>query len=201
MTHPDIDRSRPGQLPDSHDFQSWSLRPVVDDPAAGARMRKAIRLRARQALVEAAMSVREREAHNLAKIEERENGFGAVFGWTPGVAFSFSRLSPADYEIAYDGGCGTGNDHNAGLDHLTWYRENGRPEDGRPVAIVSQPYRPAFEDAKREEPGRRGGAGARNPRRRTRRGVGLVQSRSDGSSDLACRLDAPFGSIRSPGIG
>ena len=83
MTHPDIDGRRPGRSSDEHDFQNWSLRPVVDDPAVGARMRKAIRLRAREALVEAAMSVRERDAHNLAKIEERENAFGAIFGWTP----------------------------------------------------------------------------------------------------------------------
>jgi hypothetical protein len=36
-------------------------------------MRKAIRLRAREKLVEAVMSARERNAHNRAKIEEREN--------------------------------------------------------------------------------------------------------------------------------
>ena len=147
MTHPDIDRRRSGRSFDAQDFQNWSLRPVVDDPAVGARMRKAIRLRAREALVEAAMSVRERDAHNLAKMEERENAFGAIFGWTPDDdGFSLGQLSPADYELdtGYCDG-GTGADQRAGFDHQTWYRE-----DGRPVAIVSQPYRPAFEDAKRE---------------------------------------------------
>ena len=147
MTHPDIDRRRSDRSFDEHDFQNWSLRPVVDDPAAGARMRKAIRLRAGEALVEAAMSVREREAHNLAKIEERENAFGAIFGWTlVDDGFSLGQLSPADYELdtGYCGGW-TSADQRAGFDHQTWCCENGRP-----VAIVAQPYRPAFEDAKRE---------------------------------------------------
>jgi hypothetical protein len=147
MTHPDIDGRRSGRSFEEHDFHNWSLRPVVDDPAVGARMRKAIRLRAREALVEAAMSVRERDAYNLAKIEERENALGAVFGWTPDDdGFSLGQLSPADFRLdtGYCGGW-TLADHNAGFDHQTWYCENGRP-----VAIVSQPYRPAFEQAKRE---------------------------------------------------
>jgi hypothetical protein len=144
MTHPDIDGRRPGRSSDEHDLQNWSIRPVIDDPAVEARMRKAIRLRARETLVEAVMSVRERKAHNRAKTEERENALGAVFGWTPGDDFSFGWLSPADYECAGKTGW-TVKDHLAGFDHLTWYHE-----DGRPAAIVSQPYRPAFEYAKRE---------------------------------------------------
>ena len=79
------------------------------------------------------MSARERKAHNRAKIEERENALGAVFGWTPGDDFSFGRLSPADYECAGKTGW-TVKDHLAGFDHLTWYHE-----DGRPATIVSQP--------------------------------------------------------------
>jgi hypothetical protein len=144
MTHPDIDGRHPGGSSDEHAFHDWSIRPVIDDPTVAARMRKAIRLRAREALTEAVMSVRDRKAHNLAKVEEREHALGAVFGWTPGVDFSFGLLSPDDHDRAGDSGW-TANDHLAGFDHLTWYYENGRP-----VAIVSQPYRPAFEDAKQE---------------------------------------------------
>ena len=43
MTHPDIDGRRPGRSSDEHDLQNWSIRPVIDDPAVEARMRKAIR--------------------------------------------------------------------------------------------------------------------------------------------------------------
>jgi hypothetical protein len=144
MTNPDLDGPRISGRSDERIVHDWSIHPFIDDPAVKARMRKAIRYRARQALVEARMDAREREAFNRALIEEPERALGAIFGWTPGDDFRFGLLSPDDYDCAGDSGW-SGREHLAGFDHLAWYYE-----DNRPVAIVSQPYLPAFEWAKQK---------------------------------------------------
>jgi hypothetical protein len=86
-----------------------------------------------------------RAAFNLAKREERARAFGANFGWKISVAgFPLDALSPPGAAARGRSGGGQAiRDRDAGLEHYEYYRE-GR----RSVAIVGQPYAPAFEHRK-----------------------------------------------------
>ena len=93
------------------------------------------------------MDVAERKAFNRAKFDEREQAFGVIFGWTPDDAFSLYWLSPDELECDCDSG---GSAMGGGLAVLIM--SPGFLLDGRPEALVSQPYAPAFEYSKRERP-------------------------------------------------
>ena len=148
MTHPDIDGRRPGRSFDEHAFHDWSLRPVVDDPTVArphaqsdppSRPRGARRSGDERAGARSAQSGESRRARERPRRRLRlDAGRRRLFPWSPFAG----RPRPRHRRLRRLDGR---NDHRAGFDHQTWYHENGRP-----VAIVSQPYRPAFEDAKRE---------------------------------------------------
>ena len=130
---------------DTKAAHDWSLtHPLLADSTVKARMRKALRLRAGEAVVEARMDVAERKAFNRAKFDEREQAFGVIFGWTPDDAFPLYWLSPDELECDCDSG-GSARGWAGGFDHVTGFLLDGRPE-----ALVSQPYAPAFEYSKRK---------------------------------------------------
>lgn len=141
MIDPDLKGRRDpakSNAPTAHD---WS------QPSVKTRMAGAVRLRRAERQLERCMLPEARAAFNLAKQEERARALGEIFDWKISAAgFSVDALSPRD---AAARGCGGGpqaiRDRDAGFDHLEYYRE-GR----RPVAIVGQPYAPAFECGKRE---------------------------------------------------
>jgi hypothetical protein len=142
MVDSDLDKGqrRPARR-DPKTVHDWS------QPSVKTRMAEAVRLRRAERELERCMLPKARAAFNQAKRDERAGALGKIFGWKISDAgFSVDALSPRS-AAAY--GCNGGpqaiRDRNAGFDHLEYYRE-GR----RPVAIVGQPYAPAFEYWKRK---------------------------------------------------
>lgn len=156
MTDPDLETRRRPVKPDAKITHDWSLpssHPILDDPIVRARMAKAISQRQLEREQELKMRPARREKHNRAMAEQRAIDLGAIFDWRldDGPGFDLNDLTPPS-EADCSCGCGRGCDsdrgynqrfRDAGLDHLEYYRR----QDGQPV-IVSQPYRPPFEEAK-----------------------------------------------------
>jgi hypothetical protein len=142
MVNSDLDEGqRHPSRPDARTLHDWSHSTVK------TRMAEAVRLRRAERELERCMLPEARAAFNLAKQDERAGALGKIFGWKISDAgFSVDALSPRG-AAAYgrNGGAQAIRDRDAGFDHLEYYRE-GR----RPVAIVGQPYAPAFEYGKRE---------------------------------------------------
>ena len=141
MIDPDLEGPRRPAKPDARPVHDWSR------PSVRTRLEAAVRLRRAERELERDMLPETRAAYNRAKREERARAFGAIFDWKISVAgFSLDALSPRGAAARRrSGGAQAIRDRDAGLDHLEYYRE-GR----RPVAIVGQPYAPAFECGKRE---------------------------------------------------
>jgi hypothetical protein len=134
-----------------HDWSLPSAHPLIDDPAVQARLEKAIALRQAERERELRMRPAARKAFNKAMEDQRAIAFNQIFDLKPGAWFPFQALSPSGRR-ACRCGCGRGcdssptlRDRDAGLDHYDYYRRRGRP-----MAIVAQPYRAAFEYGKRE---------------------------------------------------
>jgi hypothetical protein len=151
MTDSDLDEGqrRPAR-PSARTVHDWShpaVRPLLDETIIKTRLKEAVRLRRVEREIERLMLPEARVAFNREKQEERARAFGDIFGWKISVAgFRLDVLSPLNAPAR---GCNGGDqailDREAGLDHLEYYRE-GR----RAVAIVGQPYAPAFECGKAE---------------------------------------------------
>ena len=140
MIDPDLEDGVPPARPDARP-RDWSR------PSIKMRMAEAVRLRQAEREIERDMPREARTAFNQAKREERARAFGDIFNWKISAAgFRIDALSPSD-AAARGSSCGAQatRERDAGLDHLEYYRV-GR----RPVAIVGQPYAPAFECGKRE---------------------------------------------------
>jgi hypothetical protein len=140
-------RARGAQV---HDWSHPAVHTLMDDPAVKARMQEALRLRQAERNRELGMRPSARAAFNMATAEKRAHAFGEILGWEPGDWFPLDDLSPSG-NAACSCGCGRGcdsgcpqlRDRDAGLDHVEFYRKGWKP-----VAIVGQPYVPAFEHAK-----------------------------------------------------
>jgi hypothetical protein len=186
MIGPDLeDPLRPAR-PNARSGHNWSK------PSVKTRLEAAVRLRQVEGELERDMPPEARAAFNRVKRKERARAFGAIFDWKIDVAgFHIDALSPRG-AAARGLSCGGQaiRDRDAGLDHLEYYRE-GR----RPVAIVGQPYAPAFECGKRE------GAVAEVERQRGIRIVELNPVLGWHSNDPADRcLDATLDEWRRRGV-
>ena len=155
MIDPDLENPRRPARRKPTTFQNWSRPaagyPPQDDPVIEARLQAAIRLRQIERKRELGMTRTELIAFTIERRDSRTRAFGAIFDWKPGAWFPVHALSPPGKRArACPECCGVGlctptwREHLAGIDHYEYYRA-----DRRPVAIVSQPHREAFEHAKK----------------------------------------------------